>query len=202
MQDLIIAVFQVSPVLINSWSSIFTITKVETKRGVWEGFSLKTNGSKRTRKPSADDTLFLFCQALYFTEDFRLLVRATSFCRNVILPNRYFAQKSFYWIIVSPQKKNIIVNVIWPNRRIAESSNYWYFIMLNIFPNHCSAERYFPELSYSRTSFSRTVVQPNSIFLKYIIFPNVIFPKLYGAERHFTEHYVILRILTVLFKRP
>ena len=61
----------------------------------------------------------------------------------------------------------------------------------DIFPNRDSAERYFIVSSYSRTSFSRN-----------IICPNVIFPKFYGAERHFTEHHVILRILTVLFKRP
>ena len=44
----------------------------------------------------------------------------------------------------------------------------------DIFRNRCSAERHFPESSFSRTSFLRIVVQPN-----------VVFPKHHLPERHF-----------------
>ena len=46
----------------------------------------------------------------------------------------------------------------------------------DIFPNRCSAERYFPESSKSRISLVRIAVQPN-----------VIFPKYNLPERHFLE---------------
>ena len=44
----------------------------------------------------------------------------------------------------------------------------------DIFLNRCSAERYFPESSYSRTSFSRICVQPSIIFPKYWLGEKVI----------------------------
>ena len=64
------------------------------------------------------------------------------FCRNVMLPNRYLAEKK-----TSP-------NITWRNRHTAELPE-----LHNT--EHFSAERYFPESSYSRTYFSRIVVQPN-----------------------------------------
>ena len=56
------------------------------------------------------------------------------------------------------------MNVIWPNRHIAKSL---------LFSVHRSSSL------FSWMSFSWIVVQPN-----------VIFPKLYGAECHFTKHYM------------
>ena len=100
-----------------------------------------------------------------------------------IMGPRHFPETSFYRIIISP-KNNIT------GRNLTESSNYRNFIMPNnIFPNRCSAERYFsestyaerhfPESSFSRTSFSRNIICPNVVFLK-----------LYAAERHLRGHMI------------
>ena len=93
----------------------------------------------------------------------------------------------FKWKI--PVLKRVILrdHIIFPKRHFTESLFYRKFI----FPDHRIAERHFHESSFSWTSFSDNIVCPN-----------VVFPKLYGAERRFTENYVILQILTVLFKRP
>ena len=88
------------------------------------------------------------------------------FCRNVILPN-CLAEKKIYIYIT---ERNLTES------SHSEWSNYRNFIMSNIFPNCCSAERYFPESSYNHTSFSRIFVRPN-----------VIFPKYHLPERHFPE---------------
>ena len=58
----------------------------------------------------------------------------------------------------------------------------------DIFTDGCSAERHFPESSFSRTSFLRILVQPNVIFPKHHLPESYFAEIMYEAKRHFTEH--------------
>ena len=71
---------------------------------------------------------------------------ATSFSRNVILPNRCLAEK-----------KNIT------ERNLTELPHS----QIGALPKLYNAEQNFSESSYDRMSFSRIVIQTNVIFLKY-----------------------------------
>ena len=88
----------------------------------------------------------------------------TSFHRIVVLLNPHVTESLFR------RKKNIT------EHHLTESSHS----RIGELPKVHHAERHFSESLYTRTSFSRNVICPNVIFLK-----------LYEAERHFTEHDIV-----------
>ena len=90
---------------------------------------------------------------------------ATSFSRNVISSNRRFAEMQFCRIVVLPQQKIA-------ESDLTEASHGRTVKLAKLY----NADRHFSE-SFRRTSFLRFVVQPN------VVFPKHLLPERHSAEQ-------------------